>query len=95
MENAPLMVRGVSELQFANSRKLDGFKRSIQRVTLANEDVPPPFGALYPGLAEHVEQLALSFWRQLFEVGAHGVEHGLAGGDHLIAEYFTRPHQSG
>jgi hypothetical protein len=57
----------------------------VHQVILTYEDIPPPLGALDPRLAEHVEELAAGFSRQL-EVGAHGVEHGLAGGDHLVAD---------
>ena len=59
---------------------LDSLKLPVQRVALAYEDVPPPLGALYSRLAEHVEQLAPGIGGQLLEVGTHGVEHGLAGG---------------
>ncbi len=52
---------------------LDSLKLPVQRVALAYEDVPPPLGALYSRLAEHVKQLTPSVGGQLLEVGAQGV----------------------
>ena len=73
-------------VQIGLSLCLDGLKLPVQRATLADEDVPPPFGTLNSRLAEHVEQFAAGFWRHLLEVGAHCVEHGLASGNHVVAD---------
>ena len=65
---------------------LDRFKLSIQRVALTDEDIPPPLGALESRLTKHVEEPAPGVGGQLLEVGAHGVEHGLAGDDHVVTD---------
>lgn len=67
-------------------RLLYCIKLLIQWVSLTDKDVPPSLGAHDARLAEHVEELAAGIWRQLLEVGAHGVEHGLARGDRLVAD---------
>lgn len=53
--------------------ELNGLKLPVQRVALADEDVPPPFGTLYSRLAEHVKHFTPGIGGQLLEVGAQGV----------------------
>lgn len=59
MKQGPELKTPAPHLRY-HSLLLDGFKRSIRRVALAYEDIPPPFGTLHSRPAERVEELAPS-----------------------------------
>ena len=53
--------------------------------TIARGHIPPPLGTLDAGGTEHVKELGSGIQGQPLEALAHGIEDGLAGGGHVVA----------
>ena len=68
------------------ARLAQGFELAVERVSFANEHVPPPLGTLDAGGAEYVQELGAELGRVTLEILSHRIERRLARSHHLVAD---------